>query len=70
LIVVGSVAAGTDTVFSDLDLIVVAREDQRDGLWAEREHVAETLLGQRLGWSQDLPWQGPFRFQASRQWWI
>lgn len=66
LIVYGSVAQGRADVFSDLDLIVVARPGQREALWSERAGTGDRLLGEPSAWNQEPYWQRPFRYQAWR----
>lgn len=66
LIVHGSVAQGTADDWSDLDLVVVAREGARDNLWAEHAQTADRILGTAALWSQYPTWQRPYRYQAWR----
>ena len=63
-VVYGSVAAGTEGQFSDLDLLVVARDGQRSQLWDARDAIAGAILGADLGWAQEVAWQRPYRYQA------
>ena len=62
----GSVVRGTDNAYSDLDLVIVARKGERPALWQERDALAEHILGGEVVWSQELPWQRPYRYQAWR----
>jgi hypothetical protein len=63
-IVYGSVAQGTASEDSDLDLIVVAEPGERDGLWDQRKQISALLLGQQAVWFQEPRWQRPYRYQA------
>jgi hypothetical protein len=60
------VAQGKDNRYSDIDLIMVAREGGRDALWEARDEIAARILGGEPAWSYELPWQRPYRFQAFR----
>lgn len=60
----GSVATGTATEHSDLDLIVVAQPGQLDSLWGEAVALAARWLDAPVVYSKELPWQGPCRLQA------
>src|SRR5262249_42682666 len=66
LVVHGSMAKGTADRDSDLDLVVVARPGAREALWEGRAGLAALLLDGEPVWSQELPWQRPFRYQAWR----
>lgn len=63
-IVYGSLAHGTATAESDLDLIVVAEPGQRDGLWNRREQIAADVLGRQAARWQEPAWQRPYRYQS------
>jgi hypothetical protein len=63
-IIYGSVAQGTASEGSDLDLIVVAEPGQRDALWARRAQIAAVLLGRDLAWSQEPLWQRQYRYKS------
>lgn len=64
VIVYGSVAAGADHQYSDLDVVLVTHENERDSLWQQRRSIAAQLLGTPVAWAQEVPWQRPYRFQA------
>jgi predicted nucleotidyltransferase len=64
--VYGSVARGHTHDLSDLDLVIVAQQGQRDALWQEREALAARILGTPPMFRQEPSWQRPFRFQAWR----
>jgi hypothetical protein len=63
-IVYGSLAHGTATEESDLDLIVVAEPGQRVALWDRRAQIAAVLLGGEAAWWQEPQWQRPYRYQS------
>lgn len=63
-IVYGSVAAGTDHQYSDLDVVLVAHDGDRESLWRDRAQVAREVLGDVVAWSHEVPWQRPYRYQA------
>lgn len=62
----GSVANGTATEHSDLDVVVVSQPGQLDALWSEAVTLAARWLGGPVVFSKELPWQGPCRLQAHR----
>lgn len=66
VIVYGSVATGRADSFSDLDLLVVARDGAREELWAERQKIAEGILDGDVVFAQEVSWQRPYRYQAWR----
>lgn len=66
VLVYGSVATGSADDFSDLDLLLVAREGAREGLWAQRREIAENLLDAVVAFAQEVPWQRSYRYQAWR----
>ncbi len=63
-VVYGSVARGTEHAYSDLDLLVVARDGRRESLWNDRAAVAAELLGAPPGFTMEPFWQRPHRYQA------
>lgn len=66
VIVYGSIARGTSRATSDVDLLVVAREGRREDLWADRQHVAATILGDTVATATEPTWQRSYRYQAWR----
>ncbi len=65
-IVFGSVASRRDGEFSDLDLVLVAKQGQRQSLWQERERIASLLLGEDVSWAHEPTWHREFKYQAWR----
>jgi Polymerase beta, Nucleotidyltransferase len=63
-IVYGSLAQGTATEESDLDLIVVAEPGQRDALWNRRKQIGAALLGREAVRWQEPTWQRQYRYQS------
>lgn len=66
LLVYGSVATGRADSFSDLDLLVVARDGTREALWGERHEIAESILDADLAFAQEASWHRPHLYQAWR----
>jgi predicted nucleotidyltransferase len=62
----GSVAQGTATEWSDLDLLVVTAAEQREVVWADRTNVGEEILGETPAFENQQPWQRPYRCRATR----
>jgi hypothetical protein len=60
----GSLARGTATALSDVDLVVVAEPGQREAIWAERREITRRLLNADPVVSWEVPHQRPFRWQA------
>lgn len=63
-VIYGSLAQGTASEGSDLDLIVVAEPGRRDALWDRREQIGAILLGRAAAWTQEPLWQRPYRYQS------
>ena len=63
-IVLGSVARGLDTEYSDLDLILVAEDGAGEELWQRRSEIAQLLLGGEVVAAQEPSCQGERRYQA------
>lgn len=63
-IVYGSVARSQEHLYSDLDLLLVAKDGERASLWEERGAIAELLLGGPVGFTMEPFWQRPYRYQA------
>ncbi|MGB6458196.1 MAG: nucleotidyltransferase domain-containing protein [Streptosporangiaceae bacterium] len=57
-IVYGSLAHGTASEQSSLDLIIVAEPGQRDALWDRRAQIAAVLLGGEAAWWQNRTGSG------------
>lgn len=64
LVVYGSVAVGRDKEYSDIDLVVVADDGHREGLWNERETLCERMLAAPVAFAHEVTWQRPYRYQA------
>lgn len=66
-VVFGSVASGGDGEFSDLDLVLIAKQGQRQSLWQERGRIASLILGDDVGWAHEPTWHREFKYQAWRR---
>ncbi len=64
-IVFGSVAAGTATAESDLDLLLIAQPGRRDELWDRREDIARQIHGDaKIVYAREPSWQHKWRHQS------
>lgn len=66
VLVYGSVATGGVDDFSDLDLLVVARDGAREEVWDERQEIAQRILDGEIAFAQEVSWQRRYRYQAWR----